>query len=134
MTTAATTTLRFHRLLLTGAAGGLGRVLRPRLAACCDTLRVRDIADLGAAGPNEEVMPARLEDKAAMLALLDHVDAVVHLGGISTEKAFEGILEANIRGTFNLYEAARIHGAHRIVFASSNHVTEIGRASCRERV
>jgi uronate dehydrogenase len=123
MTIASTTTLRFRRLLLTGAAGGLGRVLRPRLAACCDTLRVSDVAELGAAAPGEEVRPARLEDKAAMLALLEGVDAVVHLGGISTEQAFEGILEANIRGAFHLYEAARIHRVRRIVFASSNHVT-----------
>jgi uronate dehydrogenase len=123
MTLAADTTLRFRCLLLTGAAGGLGRVLRPRLAACCDTLRVSDIADLGAAAAKEEVRPARLEDKAAVLALLDGVDAVVHLGGISTEAAFEGILEANIRGSFHIYEAARIHGTKRIVFASSNHVT-----------
>jgi len=123
MTTAATTTLRFARLLLTGAAGGLGRVLRPRLKACCDTLRVSDIADMGAAAAGEEVRPAALEDKAAVRALLEGVDAVVHLGGISTEQPFEAILEANIRGAFHLYEAARIHGVKRIVFASSNHVT-----------
>ena len=123
MTTAAITTLRFRRLLLTGAAGGLGRVLRPRLAACCDVLRVSDMAALGAAAANEEVRPARLEDKAEVLTLLEGVDAVVHLGGISTEGPFEPILEANIRGAFHLYEAARQHGVKRIVFASSNHVT-----------
>lgn len=123
VTTAATTTLRFARLLLTGAAGGLGRVLRPRLRACCELLRVSDIAELGAAAAGEELRPARLEDKAAVRALLEGVEAVVHLGGISTEQPFEAILEANIRGTFHLYEAARIHGTRRIVFASSNHVT-----------
>ena len=123
MTNASTTSLRFRRLLLTGAAGGLGRILRPRLKACCDTLRVSDIADLGAAAAGEEVRPARLEDKAAMRALVEGVDAVVHLGGISTDQAFEAILEVNFRGTFHLYEAARVHGVTRIVFASSNHVT-----------
>ncbi len=45
--------LRFSRLLLTGAAGGLGRVLRPRLKTRCDVLRVSDIADLGAAAEGE---------------------------------------------------------------------------------
>ena len=89
MTTASTTTLRFRRLLLTGAAGGLGRVLRPRLKACCDTLRLSDIAELGAAAPGEEVRPARLEDKVAVRALLEGVDAVVHMGGVSTEQPFE---------------------------------------------
>jgi uronate dehydrogenase len=123
MTTASTTTLRFTRLLLTGAAGGLGRVLRPRLKACCDTLRVSDIAELGAAAQGEEVRPARLEDKAAVAALFEGVEAAVHLGGVSTEHAFETVLPANIVGVVNVYEAARVHGTRRIVFASSNHVT-----------
>ena len=57
-----------------------------------------------------------------MLALLDGVDAVVHLGGMSTDGPFEPILNANIRGMYNLYEAARIKGVARILFASSNHV------------
>ena len=112
-----------NRLLLTGAAGGLGRELRRRLKPCCKTLRVSDIAELGSAGPGEELCPARLEDRAAVLALLEGVDAVVHLGGISTEQPFEPILAANVVGVYNLYEAARRHGVRRIVFASSNHVT-----------
>ncbi len=112
----------FSRLLLTGAAGGLGRVLRPRLAAYCETLRVSDRADLGLPGAAEELCPAALEDRVAMGALLAGVDAVVHLGGISVEAAWAPILQANIVGLFNLYEAARQHGVRRIVFASSNHV------------
>lgn len=115
--------LPFKCLLLTGAAGGLGRVLRPRLKARCTTLRVSDIAELGAAAPGEELVPAPLEDRAAMLALLEGVDAVVHLGGVSIEKPFDVILPANIVGAYNLYEAARKQGTKRIVFASSNHVT-----------
>ncbi len=113
----------YKRLLLTGAAGGLGRALRPRLTAQCEVLRVSDLADLGPAQPGEEVQQVALQDRAAVLALLEGVDAVVHLGGISTEHAFDDILQANIVGAYNLYEAARIHGTRRIVFASSNHVT-----------
>ena len=118
-----TTGLRFPRLLLTGAAGGLGRVLRPRLKALCDVLRVSDITEMASAAPGEEVVRVPLQDKAAVLALLQDVSAVVHLGGISTEHAFEEILPANIVGTFHLYEAARLQGVKRVVFASSNHVT-----------
>lgn len=121
--TAATTPLRLPRLLLTGAAGALGRVLRPRLKPMCETLRVSDVADLGDAAPGEELRPAALEDRAAVDALLDGVQAVVHLGGVSVEKSFDEVLPANIVGVFNLYEAARRHGTKRIVFASSNHVT-----------
>lgn len=117
------TPIRFSRLLLTGAAGGLGRELRQRLKAYCDTLRLSDMADLGAAQPGEEVQVARLEDAAAVHALLAGVDAVVHLGGVSTEQPWEPILQANIIGTYHLYEAARKQGVKRVVFASSNHVT-----------
>lgn len=119
---ATTPAIVFSRLLLTGAAGGLGRVLRPRLKPHCTTLRVSDIADLGPAAAGEEVMPVRLEDKAGVDALLKGVDAVVHLGGVSTEHSFEEILPANISGIYHLYEGARRHGVKRVVFASSNHV------------
>jgi uronate dehydrogenase len=78
---------------------------------------------LGLAGSGEEVIAAELQDLPAVLGLLEGVDAVVHLGGISTEKPFDEIVQSNIIGTYNLYEAARIHGTRRIIFASSNHVT-----------
>jgi len=78
-------------------------VLRPRLKVLCDVLRVSDLA------------PVR--------ALLKDVNAVVQLGGISTEHAFEEIQPANILGTYNVCEAAREHVVRRIVFASSNPVT-----------
>jgi uronate dehydrogenase len=112
---------RFARLLLTGAAGSLGRVLRARLKRQCDTLRLSDVADLGAAAPGEELCPAALQDKSAVFELLRGVDAVVHLGGVSTEQPWQPILEANIVGAYHVYEAARRHGVKRIVFASSNH-------------
>lgn len=68
-------------------------------------------------------MQVALEDAAAVQALLQDVSAVVHLGGVSVEAPFAPILQANIVGVFNLYEAARKQGVRRIVFASSNHVT-----------
>lgn len=113
----------FQRLLLTGAAGALGRVLRPRLKPLCRSLRLSDIEAMDAAGADEEVIVAPLQDAAAIDALLAGVDAVVHLGGVSTEGPFEPILQANIIGLRNVYEAARKHGIRRIVYASSNHVT-----------
>lgn len=115
--------LRFKRLLLTGAAGGLGRELRRRLRAYCEVLRLSDHVDLGACAEGEELRQAVLEDRAAVRELLQGVDAVVHLGGYSVEGPFEPILQANIVGVYNLYEAARLNGVKRIVFASSNHVT-----------
>ncbi|MFE8643810.1 NAD-dependent epimerase/dehydratase family protein [Sphingomonas sp. NCPPB 2930] len=119
----APATRKLRRLLLTGAAGGLGVELRERLRPFAETLRLSDIARLAPAqGPHEEVVACDLADKQAVHALVEGCDAIVHLGGVSVERPFEEILEANIRGTFHLYEAARRHGVRRVVFASSNHV------------
>ena len=123
MLTQPASPIRFRRLLLTGAAGNLGQELRPRLKAYCETLRLSHRKEFGAARAGEEIVLASLEDKAQMLALLKDVDAVVHMGGVSTEKSWESILAGNIVGMVNLYEAARANGVKRIVFASSNHVT-----------
>lgn len=111
----------FKRILLTGAAGGLGKVLRERIRPWADVVRLSDIADLGPAGPGEEVVQCDLADKDAVLALLEGVDAVLHFGGISTEKPFEPIMQANILGVANLYEALHKAGTRRVIFASSNH-------------
>lgn len=114
---------RLSRLLLTGAAGGLGKVLRERLQPMARVIRLSDVAEMTpAAGAHEEVVPCNLADKTAVDALVAGCDAIVHLGGVSVERPFEEILEANIRGVFHVYEAARRHGVKRIVFASSNHV------------
>jgi uronate dehydrogenase len=115
--------LSHNRILLTGAAGGLGQALRPRLKANCQILRSADRVAFGLAGEQEEFVLADLADASAVMAMMQGVDAVVHLGGVSTEAAFAPILQANILGVYNLYEAARKQGVKRIVFASSNHVT-----------
>lgn len=112
----------FNRLLLTGAAGGIGRELRQRLKPFARILRISDIAPLGEAAAGEEVMPCDLALRDPVFDLLRGVDAIVHMGGISTEQPYEKILGPNIVGLAHLYEAARIHGIRRIVFASSNHV------------
>ncbi len=116
-------TIRFKRLLLTGAAGYLGQAMRPRLKAYCDALRLSDRHPLASAAAGEELVMVELGDKKGVLQLLQGVDAVVHLGGISTEQPWEHILQANIDGLLNVYEAARHCKTKRIVFASSNHVT-----------
>jgi uronate dehydrogenase len=123
------TVKQHHRILLTGAAGGLGGALRQRLKANCSVLRLSDIAPVGEPHAGEEIMLADLADTQAVFAMLQDVDAVVHLGGCSVEGPFQPILQANIMGMHNLYEAARRHGTRRIVFASSNHVTGFYRQS-----
>lgn len=112
----------FRRLLLTGAAGGLGRVLRPRLVEWTDALRVTDRADCGQAGAGEEVVQADLADKHAVHTLVEGVDAILHFGGVSLESPFEQLVPANVTGLYNIYEAVHRHGVRRVIYASSSHV------------
>ncbi|WP_337270940.1 NAD-dependent epimerase/dehydratase family protein [Oryzifoliimicrobium ureilyticus] len=109
------------RLLITGAAGGLGKVMRERLRPLAEIIRVSDIAPLGDAGEHEECVQCDLADGDAVHQMVEGCDGILHLGGISVERPFEQILGGNIIGMYNLYEAARAHGHPRIIFASSNH-------------
>lgn len=107
---------------MTGAAGAIGAVLRKGLAGRYPVLRLSDRVDLGAARDGEEIVQADLRDIAAVTDAARGCDAIVHLGGIPEEADWESIHGANLIGTYNLYEAARIAKVKRVVFASSNHV------------
>jgi uronate dehydrogenase len=111
------------RVLLTGAAGGIGSALRAPLREAVTELRLTDVAPLEAEAENETVHPADLADLDALRAAADGVDAVVHLGGVPEEAPFEELAAANLTGCYHAYEAARLGGAERFVFASSNHAT-----------
>ena len=114
--------MTIKRLLITGAAGGLGKVLRQGLVGSADIIRLSSRSDLGELAPYEEHVPADLADAAAVDRMLEGVNAVVHMGGQSTEASWDVVIAANIVGCINLYEAARKAGTRRIIFASSNHV------------
>lgn len=109
------------RVLLTGAAGQIGTLLRTGLPAAGFTLRSTDLVPLERLGPAEETVTADLTDLAAVLELAQGVDAVVHLGGLAGEAAYDDIRSANIDGTYHVLEAARRAGVTRVVLASSNH-------------
>ncbi len=105
-------------VLLTGAAGGLGSLMQNLLPAFGYELRLLDLRPIDG---EPDAIAADLADKDAVREAVRGVDAIIHLAGISLEAPFEKILDANIVGTYNLYEAAREEGIRRIVFASSNH-------------
>jgi len=107
-------------ILITGAAGLVGSMLRPRLARPGRTLRLLDIAPLQA-GQGEEAIQASVTDLAAMTAACSGADAVIHLAGVPRESSWERILELNINGGYVAFEAARRAGTPRVIFASSNH-------------
>jgi len=111
-----------ERLLLTGAAGRIGSVLRAGLRGSADAVRLMDIQPLEPE-TGEEVVQGDVRDLEDVKPALAGCEAVVHLAGIPNEAEFEAILEANIRGTYNVFEAARLQRCRRVVFASSNHAT-----------
>ncbi|OQW55684.1 MAG: UDP-glucose 4-epimerase [Proteobacteria bacterium SG_bin9] len=111
-----------RRVLLTGASGGIGTRLRQLLKPLYGELILSDIrppADLAA---DETFIQVDLADLAAVQRLMDGVEGIVHLGGYSVEGPWDAILNANIIGCYNVFEAARLAHVRRIVFASSNHV------------
>lgn len=131
------------RVLLTGAAGGVGTRMRRELAGAYPVLRVNDIADLGAANDGEEVVVGDMCDPSDLDRMVDGVDGIICLGGLSVEHDWSDIVKTNIDGTYRLFEAAQKAGVQRITFASSNHTigyyprgqildgTERPRADCR---
>jgi uronate dehydrogenase len=105
-------------VLITGAAGRIGTVLRAGLPPLGWRLRLLDTAPL----PDEpDAVCADIRDERRLLAAMDGVRAVVHLAGLPREASFERLLAANIEGSYRVFEAARQAGVPRVVYASSNH-------------
>jgi len=112
---------RMNRILITGAAGNIGRTLREGLRSRYPVLRLSDIAPMEPARSGEELAPADLANFAEVEKAMQGVDCVVHLGAMATEAAWDKILPNNIAGTWNVFEAARRAGVRRVVYASSHH-------------
>jgi uronate dehydrogenase len=111
-----------RRVLVTGAAGVIGRITCAGLAARGWKVRGLDKAPLdGVDGLADPPIVADIQDADAVRRATAGVEAVVHLAGIPTEAPFADILAANIDGTFQVFDAARREGVRRIVYASSNH-------------
>ena len=74
---------QFTRILITGAAGSLGRRLRPGLAHLASKIRLADRVDMGNAAPHEEIVQCDLSDPEITQALTKEVDAIVHFAGVA---------------------------------------------------
>ncbi|WP_054005905.1 NAD-dependent epimerase/dehydratase family protein [Cypionkella psychrotolerans] len=114
-------TPRFDTILITGAAGRLGTELRRGLAPLARRLRLADVAEIKDLQPNEDAIICDLADESAILSLTQGIDVIVHFGGVPMERSWDSILNANIRGSYHIYEGARKAGVKRIVYASSVH-------------
>ena len=110
------------KLVLTGAAGRLGSYLREPLSKMADVLVSTDLVDdLGKLYDGEQYVKADLASLSDMESLLEGADMVVHFGAIGDEAPFDAIMQANILGAYNVWEAASRNGLKRVVYASSIH-------------
>ena len=104
------------KIVLTGAMGRLGSYLREPLTKLADELVSTDLLD----GPaslfsGETYVKADLSDLDAMVTLLEGADMVVHFGAIGDEAAWDAILQSNIVGAYNIWEAAYQNKVRRVV-------------------
>src|SRR3954466_1891751 len=110
-------------VLVTGAAGRIGTVLRGGLPERGWAVRSMDVVPMIDSRPGEEQVVADVTDLAAVLDAVAGAVAVVHLAGISGESTWPAVSHANIEGAYCVLEAARRAGVPRVVLASSNHAT-----------
>lgn len=108
-------------ILFTGGAGRMGSAIRANIQGKYPDVRIMAREPGTPLYPGETEYVSDLSDIDRLVELCDGVDTVLHFGGIADERAFPEILENNIVGTYNMFEAARRAGVRRIVFASSNH-------------
>lgn len=111
------TVAQYKKVLITGVTGLIGGVLLNDLK---DDYEVSGLARR----PMEGVRHFRgnMDKLDEVLPAFEGQDAVVHLAADPDQYAtWDSVLPNNLIGTYNMYEAARICGVKRIIFASSNH-------------
>jgi nucleoside-diphosphate-sugar epimerase len=104
-----------RRVVLTGAAGRIGRAVAPQLADRWD-LQLTDLLS------DDEIAALDITDLEACRSAFAGADAVVHLAAVpDPEATWEQLLPANVIGTYNVAQAAGDAGVRRLVLASSLH-------------
>ncbi len=123
-------------ILVTGAAGMLGRAVAARLAqlGCGSRLLVRRVSQAQMLPTSAEVIVGDVSDANTLDLALEGVAAVLHLAA-ATRGSRSDFDATNIDGTRNLVEACVKRGACRLVHVSSIGVLDhVGRADAAGRL
>jgi len=110
-------------VLVTGAAGRIGTVLRGGLPERGWAVRCLDVVPITDTRPGEEQVVADATDLTAVTEAAEGAAALVHLAGAVGEYPWQTISRVNIESTYVALEAARRAGIRRVVLASSNHAS-----------
>lgn len=123
-----------RKVLVIGALGRIGSSVAPTLFEEFD-VRLIDCKSGTLCGQPVEAVD--ITDYNAISSAMEGVDCVIHLAIASARAIFgsdtkyerefgdeyrqysNACIDVNVRGTFNIFEAARVHGVKRIVYASS---------------
>jgi uronate dehydrogenase len=109
-------------ILLTGAAGKIGRLLTPLLRQTA-ALRLCDLNPMPLALPGDEVLQGDLSDPDFARRASAGVEGVVHLAAlVASRVSFEDTLNGNYRALLALLEACRHGNVPRFVYAGSHHI------------
>ena len=100
------------KILITGAAGAVGSRLIQGMAG---RYFLRGLDREQVAGADEAII-GDVGDGDTMLKATEGMDAAIHLTGVDHE--WEGVLQTNLIGTYNLLEACRVNGGKRVAYAS----------------
>src|SRR5262249_48591222 len=99
-----------RRIVFTGAAGGIRTMIPPLLARFYPRLVLNDRGRPQNLVAKETFVAADLTKPDEVAAAVKGAHSVVHFGGFSVEGPWDTILQANIVGCYNLFEAARQAG------------------------
>lgn len=109
-------------IVITGAAGIVGSGLRQELLNKGYRLRLVDLQPISDCAAGETAAVADITDQSAMQELLHGADGLVHLAACTVDAPWPDQVRMSIEGSISVFEAARLAGLERVVYASSHHV------------
>jgi len=128
------------RVLLTGGAGDLGVTLVPRLLEGGDTPVVLDVRAPSRLRDGAVFIQGSILDRANLPGFLAGCDAIVHIAawhGIhesNREKDAYDFFDLNVRGTFEVFEAASRLGIDKVVHISTTSVHRADSLYARSKI